>query len=160
MISNEELELYTLVPVVAYESLQEKLEALNKGEILLLKEFEQATHSDVLVRLFQKKYVVTQISYDLVETEQDPRYWTTYNVGFNDLSLSTAFQFNESLANNHNKFNVDEIVEYTKEDGTYGYTPVEALYKHNIETDVYAYKLYGEPGIYAEEEIRRLKQDL
>ena len=145
---------YTLVPFTVYNTLQERLQALSDGEVLLIKKFEQKSKADVLIQLVEKKYTVTQISYDTKANDLDERYWITFNVGINDLSLLTAFQFDESAFSHENKYMVNDIVTYTSEDGFEDSAIIEEVYVSNIDPNQYAYKLSRDPnGIYAEESL-------
>lgn len=145
---------YTLVPFTVYKTLEEKLTALMAGETLFIKDFEQKEGADVLIRLVEKKFTVTQISYDMYETEMNPRYWITFNIGINDLSLFTTFKFEEVIFLYTNKYKVNDVVQYTSADGTYDSAVIEAVYQHNVDPDLFAYKLSRDPeGLYAEEDL-------
>jgi hypothetical protein len=144
---------YALVPYEAYQSLNDKIQALLSGEILFIKKFEQQQESDVLVRLEQKKFTVSQISYDIRENPDDPRYWVTFNLGFNDLSLFTCFRFNDALFNLEHKFMINDIVQYISEDGTRDSAIVEEVYQHITDPTKFAYRLSRDGGVYAEEDL-------
>jgi hypothetical protein len=144
---------YTLVPYEAYQSLNDKIQALLSGEILFIKKFEKQQESDVLVRLEQKKFTVSQISYDIRENSDDPRYWVTFNLGFNDLSLFTCFRFNDALFNLEHKFMINDIVQYISADGTRDSAIVEEVYQHITDPTKFAYRLSRDGGIYAEEDL-------
>lgn len=145
---------YTLLPYTVYNTLQDKLNALMNGEVLFIKNFERNEGADVLVRLIDKKFTITQISYDLRESENDPRYWVTFNIGINDLSLFTAFKFEEDLFLNTNKYMINDIVNYVSEDGQEDSAIVTAVYQSNLDPNQYAYQLSRDPaGLYAEEDL-------
>ena len=143
---------YTRIPYTVYQTLHEKLQALSSGEVLLIKKFERNEGADVLIRLVEKKFTVTQISYDLQETEDDPRHWITYNIGINDLSLLTVFRFTEELVNHQNKYAINDVVMYVTESGIKDSAIVEEVYVHNTDPTRYAYKLSrDDEGLYAED---------
>ncbi|QIW88795.1 hypothetical protein P59_198 [Bacillus phage P59] len=144
---------YTLVPYEAYQSLNDKIQALLNGEVLFIKKFEKQQESDVLVRLEQKKFTVAQISYDIVENPADLRYWVTFNLGFNDLSLFTCFRFNDALFNLGHKFMINDIVQYTSEDGTRDSAIIEEVYQNITDPEKFAYRLSRDGGVYAEEDL-------
>jgi hypothetical protein len=144
---------YTLVPYEAYQSLSDKIQALIDGEVLFIKKFEKQQESDVLVRLEKKKFTVTQISYDVKEGPNDPRYWVTFNLGFNDLSLFTCFRFSDTLFNLEHKFMINDIVYYTSEDGSRDSAIIEEVYQHITDPTKFAYRLSRDSGIHAEEDL-------
>lgn len=149
---------YTLIPYTLYTSLEDKINALLGGEVLYIKRFEQKEGASVLVRLEQKKFTVSQISYDLTFSEDDPRYWTTFNIGINDLSLFTAFKFEEGLFLHTNKYSINDVVTYVSSDGLQDSAIIEEIYVSNLDPNQYAYKLSRDPvGLYAEEDLIKNK---
>jgi hypothetical protein len=145
---------YTLVPYIVYRDLGSKLDFLLNGGVLLIKKFEQKQDSDVLIRLEDKKFTVSQISYDLVDNVNDPRYWITFNVGINDLSLYTAYQFEEGIFTLGQKYMINDVVNYISEDGAADSAVIEEVYQSNIDPNQFAYKLSRDPnGLYAEEDL-------
>jgi hypothetical protein len=144
---------YTLVPYEAYQSLNDKIQALLSGEVLFIKKFEKQEESDVLVRLEQKKFTVTQISYDIKENPADPRYWVTFNLGFNDLSLFTCFRYNDALFNLEHRYMINDIVQYISEDGARDSAIVEEVYQNISDPTKFAYRLSRDGGVYAEEDL-------
>jgi DNA mismatch repair ATPase MutS len=146
---------YSLVPFVVYKTLNEKLQALQNKEVLLVKNFEKRANTDVLIKLVDKKFTVVQVSYDLHENEHDPRYWVTFNVGINDLSLFTVLKFDETLNHHTNMFKINDIVQYVSSDGIQDSAIIEEVYAHNTDPDKYAYRLSRDPnGLYAEEDLQ------
>lgn len=145
---------YTLIPLQVYSTMKDKLNALMNGEVLLIKRFEQAEGSDVLIRMVNKKFTVTQISYDKTDTPNDPRYWITFNVGFNDLSLMTVFKWDEEAFSYSNKYTINDVVNYTNVDGQPDSAIITAVYVNKNDTNQYAYQLSRDPeGLYAEEDL-------
>lgn len=153
----EDPTLYTKIPYVVYYTLEEKLQALLRGETLYLRKFERTNNKDVLVRLDHKKHTVSKISFDMTESEMDPRYWTTYNVGLNDLSLFTAIKFEEGIPQYTHRFMVDDIVTYQTESGERKAGIVEEVYVYNEDHNFYAYRLSGEENLYLEEHLQECK---
>ena len=148
---------YTLVPFVLYETLPEKMQALLNGESLLIKAFEQREKLDVLIRLEQKKFTVVQMSYDVHQTEDNPRYWITYNIGINDLSLFTCFKFEDNTFELGNRYMINDVVLYVSEDGKTDTAIVEEVYVSNLDPSQFAYRLSRDDGLYAEEDLLQHK---
>ncbi|AXH71201.1 hypothetical protein BSP36_155 [Bacillus phage BSP36] len=148
---------YTLVPFVLYDTLPEKMQALLNGESLLIKAFEQREKRDVLIRLEQKKFTVAQMSYDVYQSEDDPRYWITYNIGINDLSLFTCFKFEENTFELGNRYMINDVVLYVSEDGKTDTAIVEEVYVSNLDPSQFAYRLSRDDGLYAEEDLLQHK---
>ena len=144
---------YTLIPFLSYKTLNDKIQALLDGEVLFIKKFEKQEGADVLVRLEQKKFTVSQISYDISVNGIDPRYWITFNLGLNDLSLFTCYKFSEDVFGKEHKFMINDVVSYTSVDGLQDTAIVEEVYQHNIDPDKFAYRLSRDNGLYAEEEL-------
>ena len=145
---------YSIIPFVTYDSLEEKMNALLRGEVLYLKNFEKGTGADVLVRIQQKKFTISQISYDIYQVpELAPRYWVTFNVGINDLSLFTAIKFEEGLHTYSNRFMINDIVQYTTEAGIRDSAIIEEVHVSKTDKAFYAYKLSNAEGLYAEEDL-------
>jgi hypothetical protein len=146
---------YTPLQLHEYGTLAEKLEALMGGEILFIKRFERAEGmgADVLVRLEEKKFTVTQISYDVQMDEHSDRFWTTFNVGLNDLSLFTCFKFDEGSFGLTNKYTINDIVTYTSVDGIRDSAIIEEVYVNNNDPSQFAYRLSRDLGVYAEEDL-------
>ena len=144
---------YTKVPYEQYKTLEEKIQALLSGEVLFIKKFEVQEGADVLVRIVQKKFTVSQISYDVEASERDDRYWVTFNVGLNDISLFTCFKFIEGAFNLENKYMINDKVEYVSVDGNYDSAVILEVYQHNVYPDKFAYRLSRDGGLYAEEEL-------
>jgi len=151
----EDLTQYSLIPFEAYTTLESKLQALLNGEVLFIKKFEKQEGANVLVRIVQKKFTVSQISYDVAGTEEglDPRYWTTFNVGLNDLSLFTCFKFVEEAFNKENKYMINDTVLYTSIDGMFDSAVVEEVYQHNVDPTKFAYRLSRDGAVYAEDDL-------
>jgi hypothetical protein len=134
--------------------MSDKLTALLNGNILFVKGFEQAEGTDVLVQMVNKKFTVTQISYDMQDTVDRPRYWITFNVGLNDLSLFTVFKWDETSFTYSNKYMINDVVNYTNVDGQPDSAVITAVYVNNTDSSQYAYQLSRDPeGLYAEADL-------
>ncbi|QDP42978.1 virion structural protein [Bacillus phage vB_BmeM-Goe8] len=144
---------YTLIPFLSYKTLNDKIQALLSGEILFIKKFEKNEGADVLARLEQKKFTVSQISYDISVNDSDPRYWVTFNLGLNDLSLFTCYRFSEDVFGKEHKYMINDVVSYTSLDGQTDTAIVEEVYQHNTDPTKFAYKLSRDEGLYVEEEL-------
>lgn len=145
---------YTQIPFQVYNTMGDKLNALLGGQVLFIKGFEQAEKTDVLIQMVNKKFTVTQISYDMTDTTNNPRYWITFNVGLNDLSLFTVFRWDETAFSNSNKYTINDVVTYTNIDGVQDSAVVTAVYINNGDSNQYAYQLSRDPeGLYAEEDL-------
>jgi len=149
---------YDKVPFKLYNTLAEKLQALLSGEVLFIKHFERKSNLDVLIRIVDKKYTVSQISYDIIQTNSDERYWVTFNVGLNDLSLFTVFKFEENIFLIGNQFKVNDRVDYISKDGTKDAAIVTEVYQAKADPNKFAYRLSREPDVlYAEEDLSPVK---
>lgn len=144
---------FTEIPFTIYKTFREKMEALLDGETLLIKSFEQKTGADVLIRLNKQKFTVIQISYDIVEVAPGERYWVTFNVGINDLSLFTVYRFEEGVFNHGNKFKINDIVKYQSVDERRDTAIVEQVFVSDEDPNQYAYKLTRDDGLYQEEDL-------
>lgn len=149
--------VFEKIPYKVYESLEDKLLALMTGEILYLKSFEKGSGRNVLVRVTQRKYTVSQISFDIYDTNMEPedRYWTTFNIGLNDLSLYSATKFEEGLHRKRHKYMIDDIITYTSRDGRQDSAVIVDVYENlsNPDDPKYAYMLSREDELYMEDEL-------
>lgn len=144
---------YTLIPFETLSTLTEKVQALLDGDVLFIKKFEKQEGADVLVRLDQRRYTVSQISYDISESEDNTRFWTTFNVGLNDLSLYTVFRFKEDVFRKECKYMIGDKVSYTSIDGKIDSAIIEGVYEHSTDPTKFAYRLSRDEGLYAEDEL-------
>jgi len=145
---------YTQVVFTTYNTLQDKLDALFRGEVLLIKDFEQKEGADVLIQLVQNRFTVTQISYSTRATSLQPVYWTTYNVGINDLSLMTTFKYDEQTFLYENRFMINDTVQYINSLGVQDSAIITGVYVSNIDPTQFAYALSNDTaGIYAEADL-------
>jgi len=144
---------YEKIDYVAYTSLRDKLEALLRGEVLLVKNFERRMNLDVLIRIVDKRFTVTQMTYDIVEDPSNARYWVTFNVGINDLSLFSVFKFEDKIFSYTNKFRIDDRVDYISATGKKDAAIVEEVYISKTDPEVFAYKLSREDNLYEEKDL-------
>ena len=144
---------YEKIEYVAYTSLRDKLEALLRGEVLLVKNFERRMNLDVLIRIVDKRFTVTQMTYDIVEDPSNARYWVTFNVGINDLSLFSVFKFEDKIFSYTNKFRIDDRVDYISATGKKDAAIVEEVYISKTDPEVFAYKLSREDNLYEEKDL-------
>jgi len=144
---------YEKIDYVAYTSLRDKLEALLRGEVLLVKNFERRMNLDVLIRVVDKRFTVTQMTYDIVEDPSNARYWVTFNVGINDLSLFSVFKFEDKIFSYTNKFRIDDRVDYISATGKKDAAIVEEVYISKTDPEVFAYKLSREDNLYEEKDL-------
>ncbi|QEG13677.1 hypothetical protein MARVELLAND_155 [Bacillus phage vB_BspM_MarvelLand] len=160
MAETVDITQYDKVPFKLYNTLAEKLQALLNGEVLFIKGFERKDKLNVLIRLVDKKYTVSQISYDVTESKSDERYWLTFNVGLNDLSLFTVFKFEEDVFLKGNKYQVNDKVTYISRDGTKDAAIITEVYQAKADPNKFAYGLSREPGtFYKEEELSSLNYE-
>jgi hypothetical protein len=154
--ADDSYDTYTSVPYISYTQLADKLNALLSGNVLLFKGFERAEKADVLVRLNQENdFLLSQISYDMTENVWNPRYWINFNVGINDITLITAFLFDEDTFYNYSpKYMINDIVNYTSADGEKDSAVIEAIYCVNNDPAKYAYSLSRDTNrLYLESEL-------
>ena len=156
IVTDESRTVYTSVPYTTYVQLAEKLNALLSGETLLFKGFEQAEQADVLIRFNEQNgFLISQISYDMTENVWDPRYWINFNTGLNDISLITAFLFDEDVFSRYSpRYLIKDIVNYTSDDGQEDSAVIEAVYCVNGDPTKYAYSLSRDTNrLYLESEL-------
>lgn len=147
---------YTQITFTTYNTLQDKMNALFAGDVLLIKNFEQNEGADVLIQMVQAKFQVTQISYSTHATALNPIYWVTFNVGINDLSLMTVFQWDQQAFSYGNKFMINDTVQYTNSFGVQDSAIITGLYVSNADPTQLAYSLSNDTaGIYAESDLVR-----
>ena len=136
-------------------TLEQSLQALTNGKVLLVKGLEQRRKLDVLVRLFTEGLVpVTQISYDITPADGHWRkdYWQIYDLPINALSTYPCFLYDSSTGAIP-KYMIGANVLYTsKEDSIQDTALVIATYKN--EEGKFFYKLSRDGGIYSEEELK------
>lgn len=90
MLKSNEIEL---TPVdVSCLTLEESIEELFKGNVIVLQNYEKTRGKDILVRLNDKKYKVTEISHDANIFEYEEPYWQIHNVSLNAISLHNAYK--------------------------------------------------------------------
>lgn len=145
---------YTQVSFTTYNTLQDKMNALYAGNILLIKNFEQKEGADVLIQLIQGKFTVTQISYSTKPTSLDPIYWVTFNVGINDLSLMTTFKWDQTAFSYSNRYMINDAVQYVNSLGVKDSALITGVYVNKTDSTLFAYSLSNDTaGIYAETDL-------
>ena len=77
-------------------SLDEVLDHLQAGEVVVVKSYEETRGVDVLVRFDRRKYVVTQISFDVEPVAYGARHWEYHAVAINALSLNRVYLYEEA----------------------------------------------------------------
>ena len=88
-----ELNENDLVPVeVKCLTLEESIDELFKGNVIVLQNYEKTRGKDILVRLNDKKYKVTEISHDANIFEYEKPYWQIHNVSLNAISLHNVYK--------------------------------------------------------------------
>ncbi|USL89351.1 hypothetical protein vBBceHLY2_00075 [Bacillus phage vB_BceH_LY2] len=158
-IAITDLTNWNKINIEVYTTIEEKLNALLGGNILLVRGFEQMHDADVLVRLVDVKgQKVSQVSFDTLKPNLADLYWRTFDVGINSLSLLEVYKVTDlSVFTELNKFKVGDAVAYVSEDGLFDSAIVLEVYKHKTEENVFAYKLSREPDyLYEEDKIRRV----
>lgn len=147
--------LYRRVPFTVYESLEEKLEALMSGKTLLVRGLGNSYQSDVLIRMENKKYQITQISYTVSGKKKKPRQWISYNIGLNDLSLLTVYRYNPKVFSYPNKFRVNDVVTYYTSTGEQERAIVEDVYISKSNPTSFVYSLSWSNRLHFEEDLEK-----
>ncbi|AMW62818.1 hypothetical protein DIGNKC_214 [Bacillus phage DIGNKC] len=95
-------------------TLEDKLDALVSGDTLVIRNFEQFTKADVLIKMKNiKGKDVTVISYDTMKSSLGDAFWQVYNIGINDLSLLPVLViYDIKELQDTNKFGVGDVVAY------------------------------------------------
>lgn len=91
-------------------SLDEVLNHLQAGEVVVVKKYEQTRGADVLVRFDRRKFTVTQISLDVEPVAYGQRHWRIHGVPINALSLHTVYLYEEAKYFLNNKYTPGSIV--------------------------------------------------
>lgn len=124
--------------------LQEMIQHLLDGKVLRVEQEEQGT---ILVRMNPGKYNLTEISRDVnKETYFYKRYWLPYNISINALLTFTVY-LDEIYHETTNKFNINDVVEYTKTYELTGEESKDVAFVTDVLQDQennYYYKLSGE----------------
>ncbi len=135
--------------VISFElltTLEDKLDALvNKRDILVIRNFEQFTGRDVMIKLETVKGKdVTMISYDTMKSSLYDAFWQVYNIGINDLSLlPVMLVYSIKDLQETNKFQVGDVVSYVSEEsGKYDTAYVTDVYR-NLDPNKQGYYLYS-----------------
>lgn len=132
-------------------SLNETWESLQRGETIVVANYEETRNKDVLVRLDKRRYTVTQISFDVDPIEYGQRYWTIHNVSINALSLHKVYPYVESLYSIKHRYSPEAIVYF--DDGVLP-RQIAVVEKVFVATtgEIY-YTLMNEEGYYHELEL-------
>ncbi|AMW63139.1 virion structural protein [Bacillus phage SageFayge] len=113
-------------------TLEDKLDALVSGDTLVIRNFEQFTKSDVLIKMKNiKGKDVTVISYDTMKSSLDDAFWQVYNIGINDLSLlPVLIVYNIKDLQDTNKFGLGDVVSYvSQESGKFDTAFITNIYR-------------------------------
>lgn len=88
-----ELNENDLEPVeVSCLTLEESIAELFKGNVIVLQNYEKTRGKDILVRINDKKYKVTEISHDANIFDYEKPYWQIHNVSLNAISLHNTYK--------------------------------------------------------------------
>ncbi|ANH50769.1 hypothetical protein SALINJAH_212 [Bacillus phage SalinJah] len=102
------------------QTLEDKLDALLHGDVLVIRKFEKFTKADVMIKMQTVKgHQVTMISYDTMKSSLDNAFWQVYNISINDLSMLPVMQvYDVTHLQEINKFQMGDVVSYkSAEDG-------------------------------------------
>lgn len=146
-----ELNENDLVPVeVSCLTLEESIDELFKGNVIVLQNYEKTRGKDILVRINDKKYKVTEISHDANIFEYEKPYWQIHNVSLNAISLHNTYK----------KDVYDSLKKYKFLPGTVVHVGdleknkvsiIEQMYQDSL-GNVY-YSLGDREGFYSEDEL-------
>ncbi|ULF49425.1 hypothetical protein [Bacillus phage MrBubbles] len=126
-------------------TLEDKLDALVSGDTLVIRNFEQFTKSDVLIKMKNiKGKDVTVISYDTMKSSLDDAFWQVYNIGINDLSLlPVLIVYNIKDLQDTNKFGLGDVVAYVSaENGKHDTAFITDIYR-SIDPNKKGHHLYA-----------------
>ena len=146
-----ELNENDLVPVeVSCLTLEESIDELFKGNVIVLQNYEKTRGKDILVRINDKKYKVTEISHDANIFEYEKPYWQIHNVSLNAISLHNAYKKDEYDNLKKYKFLPGTVV-HVGELEKNKVSIVEQLYQDSLGNAYYA--LGDREGLYSEDDL-------
>ena len=131
-------------------TLEESIDELFKGNVIVLQNYEKTRGKDILVRINDKKYKVTEISHDSNIFEYEKPYWQIHNVSLNAISLHNVYK----------KDVYDSLKKYKFLPGTVVHVGgleknkvsiVEQMYQDSL-GNVY-YSLGDREGLYSEDDL-------
>ncbi|ASR79134.1 hypothetical protein ZAINNY_224 [Bacillus phage Zainny] len=126
-------------------TLEDKLDALLSGDVLVIRNFEQFTKSDVLIKMKHiKGKDVTVISYDTMKSSLGDAFWQVYNIGINDLSLLPVLVIHDIKdLQDTNKFKIGDVVAYVSaENGKHDTAFITDIYR-SIDPNKKGHYLYA-----------------
>ena len=153
MLELNETDLYPVE--VRCLTLEESIDELFKGNVIVLQNYEKTRGKDILVRINDKKYKVTEISHDSNIFEYEKPYWQIHNVSLNAISLHNVYK----------KDVYDSLKKYKFLPGTVVHVGgleenkvsiVEQVYQDTLLGNVY-YSLGDREGLYSEDELENYK---
>ena len=146
-----ELNENDLVPVeVRCLTLEESIDELFKGNVIVLQNYEKTRGKDILVRINDKKYQVTEISHDSNIFECEKPYWQIHNVSLNAISLHNAYK--KDVYDNLKKYKfLPGAVVHVGDLENNKVSIVEHMYQDTL-GNVY-YSLGDREGFYSEDEL-------
>lgn len=146
-----ELNENDLVPVeVRCLTLEESIDELFKGNVIVLQNYEKTRGKDILVRINDKKFKVTEISHDANTLEYEKPYWQIHNVSLNAISLHNAYKKDEYDNLKKYKFLPGTVV-HVGDSEKNKVSIVEQMYQDSIGNAYYS--LGDREGLYAEDDL-------
>lgn len=146
-----ELNENDLVPVeVSCLTLEESIDELFKGNVIVLQNYEKTRGKDILVRINDKKYKVTEISHDANIFEYEKPYWQIHNVSLNAISLHNTYK--KDVYDNLKKYKyLPGTVVHVGDLEKNKVSIIEQMYQDSL-GNVY-YSLGDREGFYSEDEL-------
>lgn len=141
-------------------SLEETIEALMSGSVILMTTYDNRREKDTLVRIKDTNSgKVTQISKPTTSMDGfvgNKKYWSMYDISLNSLSMYPTYVFDPTRYDIGYKYEPNSVVEYTS---SYGDMDVAMVTKVLRDLDGnFHYKLSGEGDkTFREDELKTLK---
>ena len=154
-----ELNENDLVPVEARcLTLEESIDELFKGNVIVLQNYEKTRGKDILVRINDKKYKVTEISHDANIFDYEKPYWQIHNVSLNAISLHNVYK--KEVYDTIKSFKLlPESVVQIRQGGELVLDMIESVYRLEGTKDMF-YTLSGREGYYRVIDIESIVENI
>lgn len=141
--------------------LEETLQLLFSGEVILLSTYENDSKKDIIVRIKETKNgMVTQISKpspQMAGFVGGKKYWSLYDVSINMLSMYPTYNYDETRYGLGYKFEPNTIVEYKSDYGDIDVATIDEIMVS--EEGDYYYTISGEGDkVFMEDELKEIKK--
>lgn len=124
---------------------KEAIQALLDGKIIVIKQYEVSKKKDVFVKLDQRLYPTTQMTYTMSDSTIVPTNWLPYAIPVNAFSLYSCYIYNKDWYDKTQLLTNGSIVNYLSPSGVEDVAMVNGVYTDGVY--VY-YQLSREDGYF------------